>query len=64
MEQEIGGSYSFDGLIDDVRIYNEALSSVQIKQNYIAGLNSMLVNGNMSKEEYNQKIETLSFSIK
>ena len=59
-----GGSYSFDGLIDDVRIYNEALSSVQIKQNYIAGLNSMLVNGNMSKEEYNQKIETLSFSIK
>lgn len=59
-----GGSYSFNGLIDDVRIYNEALSSVQIKQNYIAGLNSMLVNGNMSKEEYNQKIETLSFSIK
>ncbi len=50
----------FDGLIDDVRIYNTALSSAQIKQNYIAGLNSMLANGNISKEEYNERINTLA----
>ena len=56
--------YGLNGLVDDVKIYDAVLSSSQIKQNYIAGLNSMFANGNMSKEEYNQKIETLSFSIK
>jgi len=55
-----GGS-SFDGLIDDVRIYNAALSSAQIKQNYIAGLDSLLSNGNISKEDYNQRISELSY---
>jgi len=48
------------GLLDDVRIYNAALSNSQIKQNYIAGLNSMLANGNISKEEYNERINTLA----
>ncbi|MGI6341046.1 MAG: LamG-like jellyroll fold domain-containing protein [Minisyncoccales bacterium] len=51
----------FSGLIDDVRIYNAALSSAQIKQNYIAGLNSMLSNGTISKEEYNQRINALAY---
>ncbi|MFA7157484.1 MAG: LamG-like jellyroll fold domain-containing protein [Bacilli bacterium] len=51
--------YFFNGLIDDVRIYDAALSSSQIKQNYIAGLNSMLANGNISKAEYDEKIESL-----
>lgn len=54
----------FNGAIDDVRIYDAALPSFRIKQNYIAGLNSMLAHGNMSKKEYNQKIEVLSFSTK
>ena len=52
--------YNFDGLIDDVRIYSEALSSSQIKQNYISGLNSMLANGNISKQEHNERINTLA----
>jgi len=50
----------FNGLINDIRIYNAALSSSQIKQNYIAGLNSMFANGNMSKQEYNERINNLS----
>ncbi len=54
------GSY-FIGFMDDVRIYDAALSSSQIKQNYIAGLNSMLAKGNMSKREYNKRIESLGF---
>ncbi|MDD4358337.1 MAG: LamG domain-containing protein [Candidatus Pacebacteria bacterium] len=49
-----------NGLIDDVRIYNAAISSSQIKQNYIAGLNSLLGKGLISQEEYNQRIENLS----
>jgi len=52
----------FNGLIDDFRIYNAALSSAQIKQNYIAGLNSMLANGNISKEDYNERINNLAYN--
>jgi len=50
----------FNGFIDDVRIYNNALSSSQIKQEYVAGLNSLLANNNISKEEYNLQIESLA----
>ena len=57
------GSYSFfNGLIDDVRIYNAALSSSQIKQEYIAGLNSLLANNNISKEEYDERINSLALN--
>ena len=52
-----------DGSMDDVRIYNAALSSSQIKQNYIAGLNLMLANGTMSKSEYNERIGSLGSLI-
>jgi len=51
---------TFDGYIDDVRIYNAALSSSQVKQNYIAGLDSLLSNGNISKEEYGQRLNELA----
>jgi len=51
---------SMYGMIDEVRIYNIPLPSSQIKQNYIAGLNSMLASGNISKQEYNKRIENLS----
>ena len=56
------GSSFFKGSIDDVRIYNAALSSSQIKQEYIAGLNSLLANNNISKEEYLSRIENLSLN--
>jgi len=48
------------GLFDEVRVYNAALSSSQIKQNYIAGLDSLLSKNLISKEEYNQRIKGLS----
>ena len=51
----------FKGQIDDVRIYNSALSSSQIKQNYIAGINSLLSKGSISKEDYNERINTLAY---
>jgi len=53
--------YFLNGFIDDFRVYDAALSSSQIKQNYIAGLNSMLANGNISKEDYNERINTLAY---
>jgi len=51
----------FKGLLDDIRIYETVLSSFRIKQNYIAGLNFMLSNENISKEEYNERINTLAY---
>ncbi|MGI6340746.1 MAG: LamG-like jellyroll fold domain-containing protein [Minisyncoccales bacterium] len=50
----------FKGKIDDTRIYNDSISSAQIKQNYIAGLDSLLSKNLISKEEYNQRIKGLS----
>jgi len=59
----IGDGYlpSFKGKLDDIRIYNTALSTSQIKQNYIAGLNSLLANNNISKEEYDQRLNNLAY---
>ena len=54
-------SYYTNGLINNVKIYNATLSSSQIKQNYIAGLNSMLANRNISKEDYNERINALAY---
>jgi len=50
------------GQIDDVRIYNSALLSAQIKQNYIAGLDSLLSKGSLSKEDYDQRINALAYN--
>ncbi|MDD3032719.1 MAG: LamG domain-containing protein [Candidatus Pacebacteria bacterium] len=50
----------FIGKLDDVRIYNAALSSSQIKKQYVAGLDSLLSKNLISKEEYNIKIESLA----
>ena len=51
---------NFKGVVDEVKIYNEALSSGQIQYNYIVGMNSLLNNGNISKKEYNQRIGNLA----
>jgi len=50
----------YKGYIDDIRIYDSAISVSEIKQNYVAGLNSMLQSGAISKEEYNQKTLNLA----
>jgi len=52
----------FNGFMDDVRIYNTALSSAQIKKQYVAGLDSLLSIGNISKEEYDQRINALALN--
>jgi len=51
----------FNGKIDEFRLYKGALSSSQVKQNYIAGLDSLLSNGNISKEDYNNRINELAY---
>ena len=54
-------SNGFKGLIDEVKMYNEALTLSQIQANYIAGLNSLLAKGSISKEEYEQGLNNLAY---
>ena len=50
----------FNGLIDEVRIYNNAADLAQVQSHYLAGLNGLLSNGAISKLEYNQRIKNLN----
>ncbi|MFA5431459.1 MAG: LamG-like jellyroll fold domain-containing protein [Candidatus Paceibacterota bacterium] len=52
----------FIGLIDDVRIYNVAIPTSQIKEQYYAGLNNLLASGGITQEEYRERINSLAIS--
>jgi prepilin-type N-terminal cleavage/methylation domain-containing protein len=58
----IGSTWTnrFNGFIDDVRIYNTILPTSQIKEQYYAGLNNLLINGQISKREYLERINSLA----
>jgi len=51
----------FKGTLDEIKVYNEALTLSIIEYNYIAGLDSLLNNQNISKEEYNERIGVLAY---
>ena len=51
------------GILDGVKVYNAALSTSQIKQEYIAGLNSLLANGSISDEEYSERLNNLALKF-
>ena len=57
-----GGTYRFSGLIDNVRLYSAAIPVSQIKEQYYAGLNSLLINGGITKEEYLSRLNNYAFS--
>jgi prepilin-type N-terminal cleavage/methylation domain-containing protein len=46
----------FQGLIDEVRVYSTALTASQVQSHYYAGLNRLLTNGLINKQEYQQKL--------
>jgi prepilin-type N-terminal cleavage/methylation domain-containing protein len=55
----IGSKVNFwylKGVMDEVRIYNTAISTAEIKQQYYAGLKSLLAKNQITEEEYQQKI--------
>jgi prepilin-type N-terminal cleavage/methylation domain-containing protein len=47
-----GNTYYFKGIIDEIRIYNAAIPTSQIKEQYYSGLNKLLANGSISQSEY------------
>ena len=59
----VGGapaSSYYAGLIDEARMYNEAIPTSKIKEQYYAGLNNLLFSGNIDFEEYRRRIDSLA----
>ena len=50
----------FLGKIDEVRYYNAAMPTSQIKEQYYAGLNSLLANGNITSKDYSERINSVA----
>lgn len=49
----------FNGRIDEIRVYNEAMLSSQIQENYYAGLNRLLSHNQVDFEEYQGRLAQL-----
>ncbi|MCK9445878.1 prepilin-type N-terminal cleavage/methylation domain-containing protein [bacterium] len=50
----------FIGIMDQIRVYNKAIPISQIKEQYYAGLNNLLINGGIAKEEYLSRINNIA----
>ena len=50
----------WSGLMDDVRIYNTVMSTSQIKEQYYAGLNSLLSLNQIDSKEYIERINSIA----
>ena len=53
----------WNGLMDDVRIFNGALPISQINQMYYSGLEKLLASGGITKEEYNKRIVEINNNL-
>jgi prepilin-type N-terminal cleavage/methylation domain-containing protein len=52
-------SLGFNGTIDEVRIYNAAIPTSQIKEQYYSGLNSLFAGNGITEEEYLSRIDNI-----
>jgi prepilin-type N-terminal cleavage/methylation domain-containing protein len=50
----------FNGLMDNVRFYNVFMSISQAREQYYLGLNKLLNNGSISKEDYLSRINSIA----
>jgi len=56
---EIGRSsdpYYFNGIIDEARVYNSAMTASVIRDQYLAGLDKLLAGGQITEEDHCKKI--------
>jgi hypothetical protein len=52
----------FSGMVDDVRVFNTIIPTSQIQEQYYTGLNKLLNNGGITKEEYLSRVLDLNNS--
>lgn len=57
-----GGDGNMIGSIDTIRIYNAAIPTSHIKEQYYAGLNKLLANGGITQGEYQSRIGELAIA--
>ena len=57
--QRGNATYYYQGLMDTFRVYNTALSSAQIKKEYIAGIESLCAKGIISRDEFEKRLAEL-----
>lgn len=50
------------GKLDEIRIYDSAILLSQIKEQYYAGLNSLLTKGGIDKQEYQNRVGVLTIA--
>ncbi len=50
-------TYRYSGKIDEVRIYEKALETAQIKELYYAGLERLLAESKITNEEYQERLK-------
>jgi hypothetical protein len=55
------GGWRFNGLIDEVKVYSQSLSSFDIRNDYFAGLDRLLASKQISMESYNKMISNLGY---
>jgi hypothetical protein len=55
-------NYHFNGLIDEVHIYNSALTASAIRDQYVAGLDKLLANGQITEQDYQQRLADLNLN--
>jgi prepilin-type N-terminal cleavage/methylation domain-containing protein len=56
------GSYLLNGSMDEVRIYSAALTASAIRDQYVAGLDKLLAKGQITNEDYQQRIASLNLT--
>ena len=54
--RKISHSGTFNGIIDDLRAYSEAMPLAYIQEQYLQGLQSLLANNAITEQEYNQRM--------
>jgi len=53
------GNNSYNGFIDDVRIYSTALTAQEIKTQYFTGVEKLYAHGQINEEEYNERLSMI-----
>jgi len=50
----------FNGSIDEVRVYSAAMTASAVRDQYVAGLDKLLANGQITNEDYQQRLANLN----
>jgi prepilin-type N-terminal cleavage/methylation domain-containing protein len=53
----------FVGALDNAIIFNEAISMTEVQRNYFSGLNNLLAKGEITNDEYNERVSALNDSL-